>query len=440
KSSRKGKPIKWIEKVEGSNGSDDYYLQNRNLLIQGLSDTLTISVNPTAQYSKLFDPSSDSIIFAKKKRPGMSASHSHSGTYIATDNNPVAVHAQASPCADKGDNWNLYRVNGNEAVVYSVAPKLTLKDVIDDCVQGCALNCYFVAALCSVAWMYYPSFPPLSNPSLKTPSGDYTITYHYASNSGTRDVKVSKELVLSIADTPVFSRPTPGNEIWNGLLEKAYSEFLVFSDSALPYKNLQPSNNEYADIEKYPRPNIPDDKGGNPIQALEHITGNTWKPYDPTNPADPQPGATCFATKDIPGGCFQRIIDNCKLSGVNNTLGKTNYPMVAYTYENGVKAGYDNNLYDSCILVANHSYSILGIKIDVVNGISQRYIILRNPYGKLFGAEPQPGNGFYLGLWSVPASGSCPALNNYNLATIDGIFGLRDDMFEKYFEAFGWVT
>jgi hypothetical protein len=332
------------------------------------------------------------------------------------------VQTNESPCTNTGDYWGIYNIPGTTNPAYyckaSVIPKRL--DVIDDAVQGCTKNCYFIAALASVAFVKYTNFPVSAAKSALKDS--YDITFYYPDGQTYRTITIGSDLVLeSAGNTPVFSRPSTSNEVWPAIYEKAYGAFLVLLQSDLPFNGRVGCSN-------YPRPNLSDFAGGNPLESLEHITGASWVL-----------NSTYFNTKDIPGKCFEKIWNaNYSEDSVN---GITRYPMVAWTYFTADDANtcHPNTKisYGSEILVANHSYSILG---TVKNG-GINYIVLRNPYGRLWGADPDDPvlkNYLYTGTWSPPSLGNCSAFS-LPMTTIDGIFALSDDQFELYFQAFGWV-
>jgi hypothetical protein len=242
-------------------------------------------------------------------------------------------------------------------------------------------------------------------------------------------VKISSDIVLA-AKSPVFARPYLNYEIWHAIYEKAYGIFMLSQRSLLPFHG-KPG---YENIENYPRPDIPSFSGGNPLESLEHLTNLSWTL-----------GTTYFNTRDIMGQSFTKI-SNAITSrddpnpAIKFTYGITRYPMVAWTFKNATDAnsGYSTDLitYSNEIIVANHSYSILGTVIDKTNSSNPiNYIVLRNPYGTLWGADPGdfPAGNLYTGTWS-PVSGF-----SKTLSVNDGIFALKADRFERYFIAFGWV-
>jgi len=329
-----------------------------------------------------------------------------------TDDNSVETFE--SPCSNTGDYWAIYPVPNTTNPGYwckaSVPPKKA--DIADDVVQGCTKNCYFDAALASNVWCKYPNFPLASNNQVL--QNTYTIRFFYPDGTTYRDITVSSDVVLErTGKSMVFSRPSTLNEVWPAIYEKAYGIFQVLSHSPLPFQG-KPG------FENYERPHIPEFSGGNPLEALEHLTGRPWV-------------NTFYNTKDNYGTCFTKL--NPALSW-NGTSAATVYPTVAWSYFNATDANNDHPAtpitYDTEIIVANHSYSILG----AVKNNNLNYIVLRNPYGRLWGADPDNaafGQYLYKGAWSPLANFT------RTLSVVDGIFALRADQFELYFKTFGWV-
>jgi hypothetical protein len=393
-----GAPIKWRT-------DPDKFLENRELLMSQLNKKFML------EYKNLFTPEFKSPLFQKfiKLNPSVISA------YLSSK--PDTVQSEGNPCTDYGDHWNVPAI-----CCYYFPGRMTLNDIVDDVIQGCTRSCYFMAALCSTVWSLFPNFPPD-----KAEKNLYEITYTYPNQGGTKKVTVSKDLVLNQNNTPVFARPPVNtNEIWPAVYEKAYAVFLPLSQSNLPYSG------NYSD---YPRPNIPEFKGGNPIEALEHITGYAWT-LD----------STYFTIKKVqPDGtwrlmsaaeCWDKIYGAC-ISADPAAKKRTKYPMVAYTYYDETDAG-TGITYGNEIIVANHSYSILGIYV----WNSNNYIVLRNPYGKLWGADPNDPEFKKVlagGTWN-PTGFSRQMIGDNGISFDDGIFALKVDEFIKYFKAFGWVT
>jgi hypothetical protein len=319
------------------------------------------------------------------------------------------------PCSEAGHHWGTYKKSDGTQANYCLKAQGYKSEIIDDAAQGCTKSCYFIAALASNAWCKYPNFPAnMTNDGLLQPS--YTIQFYFPSE----EITVGRCLVLNSANSPVFARPSSANEVWAAIYEKAYSKYLSESEYIL---------NPDADCSS-PYPDIPALSGGNPVTALSQLTGGTINNFENS------------AYKDNPGGSFAQIKTAITWKDANQTQGVTSYPMAAWTYISSAAAklvhGKDIT-YKNEIIVANHSYSILG----VVVANSKNYIVLRNPYGRLLGipdVPPDPTDaGFtpylYTGGWSPVATGF-----SRTLSLKDGIFALQADKFEDYFEGFGWVS
>ncbi len=122
---------------------------------------------------------------------------------------------------------------------------------------------------------------------------------------------------------------------------------------------------------------------------------------------------------------------------VLNTQGVTTVPMAAWSYRtsaiaNAVHPETTIN-YDNEIIVANHSYSILGVYIANKGTPNQKnYIVLRNPYGRLWGADPtlkEIADWLYTGAWALEQYYTrSPSVN-------DGIFALEANRFDSTLRA-----
>jgi len=288
-----------------------------------------------------------------------------------------------------------------------------------------------MAALCSYAWCNYPNFP--ISALVKVLAETYEIKFWDPNLTPPAwvPIKISNELLLEESDkSPVFARPTaaPNYEVWPAIYEKAYAKFIKLPDSPKEFRGKEANR-------PYPRPDISAFPLGNPLVSLVHLTGLKYTL-----------NSTYFNTKpfysDRPGSSFTTIYNATNKNTVNGIEhGITKYPMVAWTYLNETEANKDYSgnpfqvRYSNEIIVGNHAYSILGI----VKTTSNNYVVLRNPYGKLWGADPGDpviSPYLYTGTWSPPGfSKSLTTSDPYN----DGIFALDPARFERYFTAFGWV-
>lgn len=330
-------------------------------------------------YDQLFDPSHGSPLFVTTKK---------TQNVITGGGDPIPCDPYPCPT---GTCKTI--VNGKYTDV---------SNAYNDPIQGCLPDCYFIAALSSLAWM-------AKLPSYTVPA--YTYTFYKIPSAGgaptsTPSIKVSGQLPVDGMNQPIHARSntwSPASaEIWPGVYEKAYAAWAYRQNTGItsdcpPYSSIC---------------------SGNPISSLSHITGRTGNE---------------FKTKDFNNDAvtvFNRIRDGaCAATLVQDK--KTKYPTVAYTYFSTPASGAP---YSDETIVANHSYSVLGIREvkDILGTVIQRYIILRNPFGQ---KNKDPAN---LAWPDVVTTGNW--LNISLAEPTDGIFALRADRFSSHFEGFGWIV
>jgi len=280
---------------------------------------------------------------------------------------------------------------------------------IDDVVQGCVPDCYYLASLYSLAWVK-PSSITNQTPPFKftfyyppgTPNNTSTFPIPAPAISVDKGHLPLKKITLSegkIGYNFVYARSTtPSYEIWPSIYEKAYAKFIGV-----------PSADGDAD-----HPDISKIGEGSPFQTLVNLTGLNLALDDKTS----------LTTSYNSGDDIYTKIKAAMCSGGK----KATKAGVAFTYRNGQ--------YSEDKIVANHTYSILGVHTEIPPGstITKKYIVLRNPYGPTWYQDPEmydDEGSLARGVWSPLA---------YKLDKEDGIFGLRADLFKSYFEAFGWVS
>jgi hypothetical protein len=288
-----------------------------------------------------------------------------------------------------------------EAIAGSTYTDTVLKTrVYNDPVQGALPDCYIIAALSSIAF---------AAPNLIQEKTGSSYTYYFynpPSNAPTKDpqpITVTNKLPLDSTSTYRYSKSFTAGEIWVAMYEKAFAS----------WKGSKTDTPDYALI-----------CTGDPVLALLNITG--WK-YDTTTKYSTQ----SFANADL---IYEKINSVCKtiLPFLYRT---TKWPMVAYTYDPRIETPPSGITYEDATIVANHSYSVLGV---LTQGVS-KYIVMRNPWGQK-GAGPGFGDPDPTKLLpSAMASGAW-----YGVAELsdpnDAIFALRADVFKNYFKGFGWVT
>ena len=255
----------------------------------------------------------------------------------------------------------------------------------NDPVQGkYLLNCSLIAAFSSLAW----------KGKITTQPAGPKITYSFQFYNPNKLQTVDGMTPLDGSGKLLHAKSDTENEIWPALYEKAYYMWL---------DNINvPSG----------RPNYCTYAGGqDPVTVLKQLTGRNVS----QKPATPLVALTAFNN-----------IDAFCVNLVSNTNRVIQSPAVAWTYDNG--AQYSDNT-----ISAKHTYSLLGVagKKDAQGNWTDRYVVLRNPYGKVRG-DPTgfPAGSLYTAaLWS----------KNINLGNNDGIFALRYDLFAQYFAGYAWV-
>jgi hypothetical protein len=327
-------------------------------------------------YDKLFDPKYESPLYVG----------------LQLDRKTLRMsRSEIAPTA-KGVHSHLKAINVEAATVW-IDPGDFFEEATEmtDPVQGALGDCYFIAALSSVAWAR-PYVIAHRNRATGVGQQQFTDMVQFYKGTKPEMVEVTELLPMqSPANTYIYARSSESGEIWPAVYEKAYAKWRTNDTDDTP---------AYAPI-----------AGGDPVAAMSQLTGLTahyqWNSSLPAH--------------DI----WQKI-------RANSISYKTFNPMVAWTY--GSSPSPDVN-YSSAHLAANHAYSILGW--GYAN--SQEYIILRNPWGTYEATLNAPNITWV--AWDQPYYGA--GKGNWRpiqLSTVDGIFGLRSDTFKSYFAGFGWVT
>ena len=178
-----------------------------------------------------------------------------------------------------------------------------------DAMQGCAADCYFIAALSSVAW---------ANPARltgKTVPGQPPMHKYKFSDaaSGTANVRtLARPLAVDANGSLVFARPTDNIRVWPSLYEKAYAVIQRLQDPD--------------------KPDITQLDSGNPVTTLFEIAGS---------PVDAR-----FVSSFDPRSLFDFINARC---GTTETGGRTLCPMVTWTYFDSTRTPYGDLYIDDLI-------------------------------------------------------------------------------------------
>ena len=280
-------------------------------------------------------------------------------------------------------------------IAYITEPRGGKSDIFGDVIQGAAINCYFHAALHSMAWVNWKDFP-------------WTID-QIAFNG--KPIAVNATFLVDASNKPVGAQISPNNEYWACAWEKAYGEFKNLA------KSSKPGASGTRGIPPYD-PDVLTFSEGDPLQTLSEITNLA---YDFTDKTFGFP--TAYDTSAA--YCYNTL--NTYNVGASDGISMiTANPTVAWT-----KATCDTYGPKGAI-IPSHAYSILGTFTP--DGGKTRYIVLRNPWGIPFSTKDYgwlaQGNYYPPGLDQAITLG--PASDR-------GIFGLRNGVFWTYFAGFGWV-
>lgn len=342
-------------------------------------------------FNRLFDPVHESSLFPKKRNRESTLPLTGGGDAVSCNPNPCPAMT------------GFLELPGGQTIVNGAK--------YDDPIQGCLPDCYFVAALCAYAWAIK------SQQSFVNKMGalPYNYTFYSPETDNNGNIipggtikpdpafDVNNKIPLISPSTIIYSYSRDITEIWPSIYEKAYATWVYCTKNHItPGPTVEP---DYLTICK-----------GNPVTALIHITGKAYTSYDTKNLAD--------------GVSYQKIRSQYTAAGSV----KTNYPTVAWTYPSApADVSYSND-----VIVADHSYTVLGVYPQAVPADDKKYIVLRNPFGQARGdpkdnIDPNlPDDAFYKGAW-------IPLYPRLLGDATDGIFALKDSVFRKYFAGFGWV-
>ncbi|MDD1711846.1 MAG: hypothetical protein LUQ69_01605 [Methanoregulaceae archaeon] len=283
----------------------------------------------------------------------------------------------------------------------------------NDPIQGAIPNCAFIAALSSLAWIYWPKIMNTLSPTF------YNLNAN-GDASGTLPVlAVEKQFDINAQSSDAG--------IWPAVYEKAYIKDLRNGINGDAY---------YCDVSKSEFSLLWPQKTG----GLVALTGWTKAHY---NPSSNNPGQYIYTSLSDAG-----------------SRPRPKFPMVAWTKTalnwpdtfNSSQPVSDTNRcpgYDQ--MLPDHCYSILG----TIYQNPLYYIVLRNPRGikETYQGQPYSGTGHLLPETTVMyaggtmyaynrgAAGSSRAVGQIRLDmnTYPGLFAIRADQFQRYFLGYGRV-
>lgn len=248
-----------------------------------------------------------------------------------------------------------------------------------DPVQGGLGDCYFIAALCAVAWSR-PSVIMQRSRATGPNQSEFVDRIDFYSG-GVKSIEVTERVPLVKSTHAWFyARSSETGEIWPAVYEKAFAK----------WKTNDPTD----------EPNYGPIAGGWPVQATTELTN--------------LPGVvkTC-------GTLSTEQIWTCVRA--NSLSYRTVNPMTAWTF--CVSPPPVN--YTGTGIVGYHAYTILGWAL--VNNI--KYLVLRNPWGQ---------NGPVIN--SLAGNWSAYDISFWRQVPLNkgGVFAIPVDTFKKYYWQFGW--
>jgi hypothetical protein len=301
----------------------------------------------------------------------------------------------------------------------------------DDPIQGQAESCAFIAALSSVAWVYWPAISNSLGPALWKVNDNGDPAGQLPSCSVTKNFEMTSPGVFKNAHSS-------DNGIWPAVYEKV---FIKKRDNCglSPTTVLTPpgptpprSDDYYCDVSKDDFKRDPTGQNRWPnlwpqkTAGLVAITGWAKDHYNPNGSTNP-PYGDAYAN----------------ISSLCDSKFRTKFPMIAWTKTNA-PLGHNE-------MRPVHCYSILGY-------LSPNYIVLRNPRATSEGSSTggtvdlldQPGgstvffagaNPFYPYKTLGNPDTSVPSRNvgSLTLNRSKGIFALSNTRFKEYFEGYGRV-
>ena len=253
---------------------------------------------------------------------------------------------------------------------------------LNDPIQGALGDCYFIAALASVAWARPYAIINMIRPSAwgNEEQPIHKVNFYKSGSGAAQAVEVTELVpVTKPAHNWVYARSLDAGETWPAVMEKAYAKWRTGNTTDYP--------------------NYPAIAGGDPVNACAEIISGA-KTYV---------GHSGKTGDDL----WTFVRSHCMSKRTIN-------PMVAWTYD--VQPAGTN--YGAAKVVANHAYSILGW--EYIN--SEKYIVLRNPWGTHHAVlDTISGNWT---AWQISFAASIPLNSN-------GVFAMKAATFQKYFAASG---
>ncbi len=252
-------------------------------------------------------------------------------------------------------------------------------DEFNDPIQGYLGDCYFIAAMSSVAWARPYAIVNVVRPSSVGDESPIHRVDFFKDGHQRQSLEVTEKVPVKKGNLQwIYARSKDRGEIWPAVLEKAYAKWKTGNPTDQP---------DYTKI-----------AGGDPVRACAELLGGRREYYLNSR---------------------HSASELWRLVRANSLSYRTVNPMVAWTYCRPPK----HLDYRRAHVVACHAYSVLGWAYRN----RQKYIVLRNPWGTHH-ATLDTLSGYwwaYSGFWqAVP-------LNR------DGVFAMRAETFKEYFAGLG---
>lgn len=404
----------------------------RDRLVQHLGHT---TANTPLRYENLFDPKYDSRLYSRTIKQILTQTQMG----IPHDAGNGLVHTGAPLPSQNGCKDAAKWMAPDPAIPWIHNPNnlASPNPSFDAPQQGTADDCWFIAALSSIAWV---------NPEMLKPTNEDGIFILDTSSTLSGTALLNASYVYPDNRLPyALGAPTTSYNFWWSA-SKYPERWVAMMEKAFAMQYL-PSGSTTPEICSLPR--------GDPQYALYVLMGDlNFERYWNITPDN---GAPLWSNEDgtetyITSKLRQKLCEEC-ISYTGKNFMKTKRPTVAFTYDSGEPPAPElpnggTLQYKNDILVAGHAYSLLGMFYEDL----KYYVVLRNPWGKITGISyadhallPHSGGslatgpleGFYNGI-DLQKLWSGTTITNTSTPLL-GMFALDMGTFARYFRGFSWV-
>jgi hypothetical protein len=226
--------------IYAGDGNDKVYenSQGSATVYGGAGDDLLVSVGGGADvvaggtgFDSFWADSSDTVSDAEPAETAAASVHKITQFYQPYTTDPssanyVSLEIAGQNLADPATSYGYQS--------FSASPLFTDGPDYRDIAQGAAGDCYFLAALASIA----DTDPNIIRQAI-APLGDGTYVVQYYRNGKANYVRVDPDLPAS-GSSLVYAKTGPDGELWAPLMEKAYASFRVPGQSS--YASLDTGN------------------------------------------------------------------------------------------------------------------------------------------------------------------------------------------------------